>query len=180
MAPAYSESDTHDFVKSCVSFSVIDMSIHKLPDLRSVLRTGTGKNVYEKQRTDDPYTTGLCSVRSKPTAFAQRASHLLRSKPAAFAQWAPHLLHSKPIALTKRVCLSAPGAPALSPGPSHSPGGSIYRRSCADGDQCFRLYGNAVRSEGSITERRAARPAGRHRELKGERTGMYRRCTEDV
>ena len=52
----------------------------------------------------------------------------------------------------------APGAPALTPGPSHSPGGSIYRRSCADGDQCFRLYGNAVRSEGSITKRRD-RPA---------------------
>ena len=144
MAPAYSESDTHDFAKSCVSFSVIDMSIHKLADLRSVLRTGTVKNVYETQRTDDPYTTGLCSVRSKPAAFAQRASHLLYSGASSAAQQAT--------ALTKRSCCSAPGAPAL-----------------ADGDYL-------TRSDSC----RAARPAGRHRELKGERTGMYRRCIEDI
>ena len=56
------ESDTHDFAKSCVSFSVIDMSIHKSADLRSVLRTGTVKNVYEMQETGNPYTRGLASA----------------------------------------------------------------------------------------------------------------------
>ena len=53
---------------------------------------------------------------------------------------------------TQRACCSAPGTPALSPGPSHSPGGSC----------------------------RAARPAGRPRELTGERTGMNRRYVEKV
>jgi len=62
MTPEYSESDTHDFVKSCVSFFEIYMSIHKSADLRSDLRAGAVKNVYETHRTDGPYTTGLMSV----------------------------------------------------------------------------------------------------------------------
>ena len=62
MTPAYSESDTHDFVKSCVSFSGIGMSIHKLADPRSVLRTGIVKNVYEKQKHGCPYTRALASA----------------------------------------------------------------------------------------------------------------------
>ena len=95
MAPAYSESDTHDFAKSCVSFSDIGMSIHKLPDLRSVLRTGTVKNVYEKQRTDDPYTTG-------PASSAQHAqSH------------------------NKSGLLFCPGSASAVAGPLHCPGGQL-------------------------------------------------------
>jgi hypothetical protein len=72
MAPAYSESDTQVFAKSCVSFFEFDMSIHKLTDLRSVLRTATGKNVYEKHRTDDSYTAGLRSIHSKPAFVIHR------------------------------------------------------------------------------------------------------------
>ena len=94
----------------------------------------------------------MCMKRKELTIHTQGASHLLHDKPAGFAQRAPHLLQNKPTSFTKPGCCSAPGAPALSPGPSHSPGGSC----------------------------RAARPAGRHRELKGERTGMYRGYMENV
>ena len=61
MTPEYSESDTHDFVKSCVSLSVIDMSIHKSEASADYTADRTSKNVYEKQRTDDPYTAGAAS-----------------------------------------------------------------------------------------------------------------------
>jgi len=98
MAGTYSQNDTQVFAKSCVSFYGIDMSIHKSLASADYTADRIGKNVYEKQRTDDSYTAGLCSVRSKPEAFAQGASHLL---------------HDKPIALTERGCCSAPGAPAL-------------------------------------------------------------------
>ena len=56
MAGTYSQNDTHDCAKSCVSFFEIDIPIHKSADLRSFLRAGAVKNVYEKQRTDDHYT----------------------------------------------------------------------------------------------------------------------------
>ena len=70
MAGTYSQNDTQVFVKSCVSFFGIDMSIHKLADLRSVLRSGTVKNVYETQRTDDPYTACLLFCPGSASAVA--------------------------------------------------------------------------------------------------------------
>jgi len=116
MAGTYSQNDTHDFVKSCVSFSGIDMSIHKLADLRSVLRAGAVKNVYEKQKPCRPYTRGLAS--------AEQQAH------------SPY----------KTRLLFCPGSASAVAGPLHCPGGSS----------------------------RAARTAGRTRERKGARTGMYR------
>ncbi len=117
MAGIYSQNDTHDFVKSCVSLSGIGMSIHKLADPRSVLRTGTVKNVYETQESGCPY------IYSGASSAAQQAHSLYKTR-----------------------LLFCPGsASAATAAVSHA-----AQSSC-----------------------RAARPAGRTRELKGERTGMY-------
>ena len=178
MPPGHTQNYPHEAVHELTNVLFCVWPVHILKTIHMIAR----KAVYRFSKSIYPYTNrpiwGLFSgpgpskmcmksrnpaahtqgaphlLRSKPAAFAQRAPHLLRSKPAAFAQRAPHLLRSKPTSFTKRGCCSAPGAPALSPGHSHSLSGSIYRRSCADGDQCFRPNGNAVRSEGSIIERR--------------------------
>ena len=59
MALTYSESDTQQFGESCVSNFITGTPIHKSTGFDSFFRAGTVKNVYETQRTDDPYTTGL-------------------------------------------------------------------------------------------------------------------------
>jgi len=66
--------------------------------------------------------------RKELTTHTQQAAHLLHNKPTAFAQRTSHLLHNKPIALTKRGCCSAPGAPALSPGPCTARAAAAERR----------------------------------------------------
>ena len=142
MAPSYSESDTHDFVKSCVSFSGIGMSIHKLADPRSVLRSGIVKNVYETQRTDDPYTRRLASA-------AQQAHSLFY----------------------KTRLLFCPGSASAVAGPLTQPG----RQHLSEELRRRRSMLPILRQRREIGRKhyRVARPAGRHRELKGERTGMY-------
>ena len=133
MTPEYSESDTQDFVKSCVSYFEIDMSIHKLADLRSVLRSGTVKNVYETQRTDDPYTACL---------------------------------------------LFCPGSASAVAGPHAQP----RRQHLSEELRRRRSMLPTLRQRREIGRKhyRAARPAGRPRELTGERAGMNRRYVEKV
>ena len=133
MAGTYSQNDTQVFVKSCVSFFGIDMSIHKLADLRSVLRSGTVKNVYETQRTDDPYTACLLFCPGSASAVA---------------------------------------GPLTQPGRQHLSEELRRRRSM--------LPTLRQRREIGRKHYRAARPAGRPRELTGERTGMNRRYVEKV
>ena len=88
MARTCSQNDTHDFVKSCVSFFEIDMSIHKSADLRFVLRAGEDKNVYVTQRTDEPYTARLVSA-------AQQTRSLCSMGLTSAAQQAPRLYKTR-------------------------------------------------------------------------------------
>ena len=89
------------------------MSIHKSLALANYTAGRTGKNVYEMQRTDNPYTTDISSA-------AQRAGSPcitdLRS------------VRSEPITFTLRGSCSAPGAPALSPGPCTARAAAAERR----------------------------------------------------
>jgi len=97
MDPSYSESDTHDFAKSCVSFSEIGMSIHKQAVSEGCIADRISKNVYETQRTDDPYTTGRASA-------AQQAYSLCTTDLPSAAQQAHSPYKTKLLVLPGQTC----------------------------------------------------------------------------
>ena len=66
MAPAYSESDTQDFGKSCVSLLLIGLSIHKsLWSGRAFAATDV-KNVYKLMRIRRLYTSDRAGEKKLP------------------------------------------------------------------------------------------------------------------
>ena len=70
MALTYSEIDTQQFGESCVSNFITGTPIHKSTGFDSLFRAGTVKNVYETQRTDDPYTACLLFCPGSASAVA--------------------------------------------------------------------------------------------------------------
>ena len=148
MAGTYSQNDTHDFAKSCVSFSDIGMSIHKSHASADYVADRTVKNVYEKQESGSPYTRGLAS--------SVQQAHSLYKKRLLFCT----------------VSASAVAGPLTQPRRQHLSEELCRRRSM--------LPTLRQRREIGRKHYRAARPAGRPRELRGERTGMHRGYMENV
>ena len=100
-----------------------------------------------------PGSSKMCMKSRNTAVHTQGPSHLLHNKPAAFAQRASHLLYSgassaaqQAHSLYKTRLLFCPGSASAA---------------------------TAAASHAAQSSCRAARPAGRTRELKGERTGMY-------
>ena len=156
MISTYSQNDTQDLLKSCVSFFVIDMFIHKSYASADYMACRTVKNVYETQRTDDPYTTSLASA-------ARQARRLCTTGPASVAEKA-HILY-------KTGLLFCPGSASAVGGPLSQP----VRQHLSEELRRRRSMLPTLRQRREVGRKhyRAARPAGRPRELRGERTGMY-------
>ena len=66
MAPAYSESDTQDFGKSCVSLLLIGLSIHKSLWSGSAFAAPDVKNVYKLMRIRRLYTSDRAGEKKLP------------------------------------------------------------------------------------------------------------------
>ena len=77
MAPAYSESDTQDFGKSCVSLLMICLSIHKSKGSERAFAAPDVKNVYSLTRIRRLYTNDRAGKNScRRDGFLQRGARM--------------------------------------------------------------------------------------------------------
>jgi hypothetical protein len=85
MAPAYSESDTQDFGKSCVSLLLIGLSIHKslwsgrafaAPDVKNVYKLMRIRRLYTNDRAGEKSCDGAGENSCRRDGFLQRGARM--------------------------------------------------------------------------------------------------------